>query len=195
MDGDLAPLEALGAACRAHGAWLMTDDAHGFGVVDIDNPAPIQMGTLSKSVGGYGGYVAGPSALIDLLASRARSFVYTTGLPPPVLAAALAALDVMADEPARREACLVNARLFGALIGQPDVHSSIVPVILGDAARAMEASARLAAEGFLVSAIRPPTVPPGTARLRFTFSAAHRDADIRRLAALTLRLMAGSAAA
>jgi 8-amino-7-oxononanoate synthase len=195
MDGDLAPLEALGAACKAHGAWLMTDDAHGFGVADIENPAPIQMGTLSKAVGGYGGYVAGPAALIDLLASRARSLVYTTGLPPPVLAAALAALDVMADEPDRREACLANARLFGALIGQPDVHSAIVPVILGDAARAMEASAQLAGEGFLVSAIRPPTVPAGTARLRFTFSAAHREADIRRLAALTSRLIANSAAA
>jgi 8-amino-7-oxononanoate synthase len=195
MDGDLAPLEALGAACKAHGAWLMTDDAHGFGVADIENPAPIQMGTLSKAVGGYGGYVAGPAALIDLLASRARSLVYTTGLPPPVLAAALAALDVMADEPDRREACLANARLFGALIGQPDVHSAIVPVILGDAARAMEASAQLAGEGFLVSAIRPPTVPAGTARLRFTFSAAHREADIRRLAALTSRLIADSVAA
>jgi 8-amino-7-oxononanoate synthase len=195
MDGDLAPLEALGAACKAHGAWLMTDDAHGFGVADIENPAPIQMGTLSKAVGGYGGYVAGPAALIDLLASRARSLVYTTGLPPPVLAAALAALDVMADEPDRREACLANARLFGALIGQPDVHSAIVPVILGDAARAMEASAQLAGEGFLVSAIRPPTVPAGTARLRFTFSAAHREADIRRLAALTSRLIANSVAA
>jgi 8-amino-7-oxononanoate synthase len=195
MDGDLAPLQALAAACKTHGAWLMTDDAHGFGVVDIDNPAPIQMGTLSKAVGGYGGYVAGPAALIDLLASRARSFVYTTGLPAPVLAAALAALDVMAEEPARREACLANGRLFGALIGQPEVNSAIVPVILGDAARAMDASAQLAAEGFLVSAIRPPTVPPGTARLRFTFSASHREADIRRLAALTSRLIANSVAA
>jgi 8-amino-7-oxononanoate synthase len=195
MDGDLAPLDALGALCKASGAWLMTDDAHGLGVVDGDNPAHIQMGTLSKSVGGYGGYVAGPRALIDLLASRARSFVYTTGLPPPTLAAALAALDVMADEPERRDACLANARLFGALIGQPNAHSAIVPVILGDTARTMEASAALAVEGFLVSAIRPPTVPAGTARLRFTFSATHREADVRRLAAATSRLLAGSAAA
>ena len=195
MDGDLAPLDGLAAACKAHGAWLMTDDAHGFGVVEIDNPAPIQMGTLSKAVGSYGGYVAGPAAFIDLLANRARSFVYTTGLPPSVLAGALAALDVMAEEPDRGKACLANARLFGALIGQPKVESAIVPVILGDAARTMAASDRLAAEGFLVSAIRPPTVPEGTARLRFTFSASHRESDIRRLASLTLRLLTDSAAA
>jgi 8-amino-7-oxononanoate synthase len=194
MDGDLAPLEALAAACGKHDAWLMTDDAHGFGVVKIDNPAAIQMGTLSKAVGGYGGYVAGPAALVELLASRARSFVYTTGLPPPTLAAALAALEVMEEEPARRETCLANARLFGALIGRPEVHSAIVPVVMGEAARAMAASEALAAEGFLVSAIRPPTVPAGTARLRFTFSAAHREADVRRLAALTRRLIDAAAA-
>lgn len=194
MDGDLAPLDALAAVCREHGAWLMTDDAHGFGIVDDPNPAQIQMGTLSKAVGGYGGYVAGPAAFADLLTSRARSFVYTTGLPPPVLAAALAALDIMKAEPALRTACIDNARLFGSLLGRNDVNSAIVPVIFGDADRAMQASCRLAAEGFLVSAIRPPTVPAGTARLRFTFSATHKPDDIRRLAALTAALLLDEAA-
>jgi 8-amino-7-oxononanoate synthase len=188
MDGDLAPLEELWRLCRDRGAWLMTDDAHGFGVVTQANPAPIQMGTLSKAAGAYGGYVAGPAAFIDLLASRARSLVYTTGLPPGVLAAALAALDVMGRQPELGRRALANARLFGSLIGRGEVDSAIVPVAAGEAGDALRMSARLEDQGFLVTAIRPPTVPEGTARLRFTFSALHEEEDIRRLAAAVLRL-------
>ena len=168
----------------------MTDDAHGLGVAAQENPAPIQMGTLSKAVGGYGGYVAGPANFIDLLTSRARTFVYATGLPPGVLAAALAALDVMEAEPELGVAAMANARLFGSLIGQEDVESAIVPVRYGEADAAMRASAVLQQQGFLVTAIRPPTVPEGTARLRFTFSARHKAEDIRRLAALVLKTLA-----
>lgn len=190
MDGDLAPLAELAQIARETGAWMMTDDAHGLGVVEQDNPAPIQMGTLSKAAGGYGGYVAGPAAFIDLLTSRARTFVYATGLPPGVLASALTALDLMESQPELGKRALANARLFGALIGAEDVASAIVPVPYGEADVAMRASATLASQGFLVTAIRPPTVPEGTARLRFTFSADHQEADIRRLAALVLETLA-----
>jgi 8-amino-7-oxononanoate synthase len=183
MDGDVAPLAELSAACDAHGAWLVTDDAHGFGVVHLDNPAPIQLGTLSKSAGAYGGYVAGPAALVDFLASRARSFVYATGLPPPVLAAALAALEVMDADPGLAERARANAALFCRELRLPKPVAAIVPVIIGEADAAMAASAKLEEQGFLVPTIRPPTVPAGTARLRVTFSAVHDEADILRLAA------------
>lgn len=195
MDGDLAPLEELAQAARETGAWMMTDDAHGLGVVKQVNPAPIQMGTLSKSAGAYGGYVAGPPKFIELLTSRARTFVYATALPPGVLAAALAALEVMEAEPELGATALRNARLFGSLIGQDDVQSAIVPLRFGEADAAMHASAVLAAQGFLVTAIRPPTVPEGTARLRFTFSALHKEHDIRRLAAVVLETLASASAA
>jgi 8-amino-7-oxononanoate synthase len=193
MDGDIAPLKELHAAAQAAGAWMMTDDAHGLGVVAFDNPAEVQMGTLSKAVGAYGGYVAAPKAFVELLASRARTFVYATGLPPGVLGAALAALDVMGDEPELGAKALSNARLFGRLIGRDKVESAIVPVIFGEADAATKASAVLADQGLLVTPIRPPTVPEGTARLRITFSARHEDADIRRLAALVLRTLGGAA--
>jgi 8-amino-7-oxononanoate synthase len=193
MDGDIAPLNDLHEAARAAGAWMMTDDAHGLGVVALDNPAEVQMGTLSKAVGAYGGYVAGPASFVELMASRARTFVYATGLPPGVLASALMALDVMEDEPALGAKALANARLFGRLIGRDKVESAIVPVILGDTDAAMNASAMLADQGMLVTAIRPPTVPEGTARLRVTFSARHEEADVRRLAALVLKTLEGGA--
>lgn len=194
MDGDLAPLKQLADVAGETGAWMLTDDAHGFGVVAQNNPAPIQMGTLSKAAGAYGGYVAGPQSFVDLLASRARTFVYATGLPPGVLAAAIAALDIMQAQPELGDKALSNARLFGSLIGRNGVNSAIVPVRYGEADAAMRASATLAEQGFLVTAIRPPTVPEDTARLRFTFSAGHREADIRRLAVLVLETLAGRGA-
>ncbi len=190
MDGDLAPLAGLAQAARETGAWMMTDDAHGLGVVHQDNPAPIQMGTLSKAAGAYGGYVAGPANFIELLTSRARTFVYATGLPPGVLASAIAALDIIESQPELGARSLANAQLFGSLIGIEDIASAIVPVRYGEAAAAMAASQTLAAQGFLVTAIRPPTVPEGTARLRFTFSADHAEGDIRRLAGLVLETLA-----
>ena len=182
MDGDVAPISELGALAEATGAWLMTDDAHGLGILKMDNPAQIQMGTLSKAVGGYGGYVCGPAALIDLLTSRARSFVYTTGLPPAVLAAAVAALDVMEAEPERGVKASRHAALFCELVGLPAPSSVIVPIILGPEAEALRVSAALLERGFLVTAIRPPTVPAGTARLRVTFAAGHEEGDVRAFA-------------
>ena len=182
MDGDVAPLAELSALAKAHDAWLMSDDAHGFPVVPGDNPADVKMGTLSKALGSYGGYVCASRAVIDLTRTRARTLIYSTGLPPASVAAALAALDVIADEPALAALPLAKARRFTRALDLPLAESPIVPLVLGEAAAALEASAMLEREGFLVTAIRPPTVPAGTARLRFAFTSGHPDEEIARLA-------------
>jgi 8-amino-7-oxononanoate synthase len=194
MDGDLAPLPALERLARACDAWLMTDDAHGLGVIGdgrgssfahrVPVAVPLQMGTLSKAAGGYGGYLCASHAVCELMRNRARSFVYSTGLPAAVVAGAIAALDIIETDPHLVARPLRSARLFTRGLGLPAAQSPIVPLILGSAERALAASALLEREGFLVAAIRPPTVPEGTARLRFAFSAAHSDADVARLAAL-----------
>ncbi len=191
MDGDLAPLAALSQLAQRFDAWLLSDDAHGLGVVGggrgssfADGPAevPLQMGTLSKAVGAYGGYLCASRAVIDLMQTRARTFIYSTGLPPPVVAAAIASLDVIAREPAYAALPLRKAKEFARSLNLPEAQSAIVPVIVGETDAALAASALLRDEGFLVVAIRPPTVPPGTARLRFAFTAQHPDAEIARLA-------------
>jgi len=194
MDGDLAPLPALAMLATRHDAWLIVDDAHGLGVVGDGRGSrfahaeppeiPLQMGTLSKAVGGYGGYLCASRAVIDLVTNRARSFVYSTGLPPATVAAAGAALDIIANDRELVAKPLRNARRFTSAAGLPEAQSAIVPMVLGTAERALAASRRLEDEGFLAVAIRPPTVPEGTARLRFAFTAGHADADIDRLAAL-----------
>ena len=188
MDGDRAPIEAMSALAARHDAWLMADDAHGLGVVDDPARAALEMGTLSKALGSYGGYLAASEPVIELLQSRARSFVYTTGLPPASAGAALAALDILAAEPERRARPLALAQRFTRATGLPDAESAIVPLIVGEAKRALALSAQLENEGFLVVAIRPPTVPPGAARLRFAFSAAHTEAEIDRLAEAVVRV-------
>ncbi len=197
MDGDLAPLPELAALAARHDAWLMTDDAHGIGVVGGGRGStfahgksvnvPLQMGTLSKAIGGYGGYLCASAAVIDLIHNRARTFVYSTGLPPATAAAAIAALDLIEHEPDYAALPLAKARLFTRLLNLPEATSPIVPLVIGEAEAALKASQTLEAEGFLVIAIRPPTVPTGTARLRFTFSAGHPDAEIERLAAVVRR--------
>ena len=182
MDGDRAPLREMAALCRAGGAWLLVDDAHGLGVVDWHEDVPLQMGTLSKAVGSYGGYLCCSRPVAELMRNRARSFVYTTGLPPAVVAASIAALDIIAGDPALRAAPLAKARRFCALLGLPPADSAIVKLVLGAPDTALAASRALEERGYLVAAIRPPTVPDGTARLRFAFSAAHSDADVIGLA-------------
>ena len=194
MDGDLAPLPELSALATRYDAWLMTDDAHGIGVVGGGRGSTfthgrrvevsLQMGTLSKAIGGYGGYLCASAAVIDLIHNRARTFVYSTGLPPATVAAAIAALDLIERDPAYAALPLAKARTFTRLLNLPEATSPIVPLVIGEAEAALKASQLLEAEGFLVIAIRPPTVPAGTARLRFTFSAGHPDAEIERLAAI-----------
>jgi 8-amino-7-oxononanoate synthase len=192
MDGDIAPLTELGSLAERHDAWLLADDAHGAGVVGngrgstfagpIPAHVPLQMGTLSKAIGAYGGYLCASRPVIDLIKTRARTLIYSTGLPPAIVAAAIAALDLIDKDPAYAALPLANAKAFTRQAGLPEATSPIVPVIIGEAEAALAASRLLEDEGFLVVAIRPPTVPAGTARLRLTFTAAHTDADIARLA-------------
>jgi 8-amino-7-oxononanoate synthase len=198
MDGDVAPLAAMVALAQRFDAWLLTDDAHGVGVLGngrgtgfvsgVGLDIPLQVGTLSKALGAYGGYVCGSRAVVELIKNRARSLIYSTGLPPAVLAAAIAALDIVEAEPERVARPLQKARLFTDAAGLPEAQSAIVPVIIGEADAALAAARGLQQEGFLVVAIRPPTVPAGTARLRLTFSSEHPDETIERLA----RLIRGS---
>jgi 8-amino-7-oxononanoate synthase len=192
MDGDRAPVEELHALAEAYDAWLHVDDAHGLGVVEDGRgscvvagrkvPVPLQMGTLSKAVGAYGGYLCASEAVTSLLVSRARTLVYSTGLPPATVAAACAALDLIASDAALVRRPMQNAARFCAQLELPAPASCIVPLVLGEAETALAASEDLAARGFLVAPIRPPTVPAGTARLRLTFTAAHSEEDVQRLA-------------
>ena len=196
MDGDLAPLDRLSDLARVHDAWLLSDDAHGVGVLAEGRGSaalfptaevPLQMGTLSKALGSYGGYVCASQAVIDLIKTRARTVVYSTGLPPASAAAALAALGVIEADPELTGAPLGKARRFAQGVGLPEPHSPIVPLVIGQADAALDASRALESEGFLAIAIRPPTVPPGTARLRLAFNAAHPDEAVDRLADLARR--------
>jgi 8-amino-7-oxononanoate synthase len=194
MDGDLAPLDALRALGDEHDAWLMSDDAHGLGVVgggrgssftgNAHVPVPLQMGTLSKAIGAYGGYLCASAPVIDLMRNRARTLIYSTGLPPAIVAAAIAALDVIEREPDYSALPVQKAQAFTRKVGLPDAVSPIVPILIGGEEDALAASDMLANEGFLAAAIRPPTVPAGTARLRLTFTAQHPDDEIARLAGL-----------
>lgn len=187
MDGDLAPLDELSAACQDYDAWLLSDDAHGVGVLAEgrgsgalypDAIIPLQMGTLSKAIGGYGAYVCAAQPVIDLLKTRARTVVYSTAPPPASIAGAIAALDIIENQPELVAAPLGNARAFTSALDLPEAQSPIVPVIVGEAQAALSASKGLEEQGFLVVAIRPPTVPAGTARLRVAFSAGHSQTDV-----------------
>lgn len=196
MDGDLAPLDMMAPLAQRHDAWLMTDDAHGLGVLSSGRGSaraevPLQMGTLSKAIGSYGGYLAASTPVIELMRNRARTFVYSTGLPAAMVAAAIAALDLIETDKAYIAQPLAKARLFTRLTNLPDAQSPIVPVVIGDADATMAASRSLIDDGFLVAGIRPPTVPMGTARLRLTFTAQHPVDEIERLAAIVRnRIMA-----
>jgi len=194
MDGDIAPLRAFAAMAQRHDAWLMSDDAHGLGVVgggrgsNFVEPTkaniPLQMGTLSKALGAYGGYLCASAAVVELIRNRARTVIYSTGLPPAMAAAALAALEVIESEPDYAALPLAKAKAFARIAGLPEPASPIVPVLVGEPEAALKASRLLQEEGFLVVAIRPPTVPMGTARLRLTFTAQHPDREVERLAEL-----------
>lgn len=198
MDGDLAPLPELAALAQQHDAWLMVDDAHGFGVLgengagcaeyfNLDqNQLPILMGTLGKACGSFGAFVAGSETLIETLIQFARTYIYTTALPPAVAAATLQSLIIIREENWRREHLQKLIARFRSGADQLDLPlmnsvGAIQPLLIGDTARALEISEKLAARGFWISAIRPPTVPVGTARLRITLSAAHSEAQVDQL--------------
>ena len=203
MDGDCAPLAEVAGLCRAHGAWLMVDEAHGFGVMGSDtlplagsaaaaglgpDEAPVVMGTLGKAAGNAGAFVAGSAALIDYLVQFARPYIYTTGLPPAVAAGSLAAIETMQREPYLRASLGRNIEYFRARAVElqlplADSGSAIQPLLLGCEDATMRVADQLLQRGFLVGAIRPPTVPAGTARLRITLSAAHTLQQIDQLLA------------
>ncbi len=194
MDGDVAPLPDIAAACERHGAILMVDEAHATGVVGpggrgavagygLEGRVGVVMGTLSKSLGAAGGFIAGSADLCAYLRNRARSFVFDTALPPPTVAAALAALDVLEREPERPiRARALAARLAGGLRAAgydvADPPAAVLPVVVGAPDAALGLSARLLDAGVLVTAIRPPSVPEGTSRLRATVMATHTDDQI-----------------
>lgn len=198
MDGDLCELSELVPAAAEHGAWLMVDDAHGLGVhgrqgcgvVDPETfggaDVPVLVGTLGKAFGTAGAFVAGEEALIETLIQRARNYIYTTALPPAVAAATITSLQIVIKEEWRREhlAELVTRFRAGATeLGLTLMESAtpIQPVVLGEAGEAVAASTALEDRGLLVGAIRPPTVPKGTSRLRVTFTATHTEEDVDRL--------------
>jgi 8-amino-7-oxononanoate synthase len=200
MDGDLAPLPALAALAAARQAWLLVDDAHGFGVLgqhgrgSLDHfglrPAHpiIYMGTLGKAAGTFGAFVAGSADLIETLIQSARTYIYTTALPPAVAEATRASLRLIGDGDERRENLFARVRQFRRGAAQLGLAlwpsaTAIQPVILGDSERALQVAEQLRRAGILVPAIRPPTVPADSARLRITFSAAHDEAHVERLLA------------
>ena len=195
MDGDIAPLRDIFEVATEYDAMLLVDDAHGFGVLGKDGSGTvahcglegqdiIQMGTLSKAIGGLGGYVAGSRLLIDLLINRARGFIFTTGLPPATLAAADAALNVMRSSPDLRKRLLKHAETLKTALTDLGYtllpsQTQILPVVLGEPKRATDVAEALLAEGVFAPAIRPPAVPSGTSRLRVTVMATHTDGEIQ----------------
>ncbi len=198
MDGDMAPLKELHRLAQRHSAWLLADDAHGLGVLGKNgrgsfehlgvplSPPAILMGTLGKAFGVFGAFVAGEEALIETLIQQARTYIYTTALPPAVAEAARASLKIVRTETWRRErlqALVARFRQGAQELGFTLMagETPIQPLILGDAQTALDASKKLRTRGILVPAIRPPTVPEGSARLRFTFSAAHEFSHVERL--------------
>jgi 8-amino-7-oxononanoate synthase len=195
MDGDIARLPTLARIARAYKAWLVVDDAHGIGVLGptgrglvehfelSSSDVPVLVGTLGKALGSFGAFIAGTSDMIELFMQKARTYIYTTALPQPVAAATRKSLQIVQQESWRRERVLALAARFRAAARQLDLHlalseSPIQPVILGAADLAVRAQNELLEAGFLVVAIRPPTVPTGTARLRVTFSATHTEDQV-----------------
>ena len=208
MDGDIAPLTELADAARQGNAWLMVDDAHGLGVLGAQgggclahlglgqDDVPILMGTLGKAFGTFGAFVAGSEELIETLIQQARTYIYTTALPPAVAEATRTSLRIIRKDEWRRERLRELIKQFQAgaeQLGLPLMASStpIQPLLAGTSEQALSWSQRLEEQGILVSAIRPPTVPEGSARLRITFSATHTDAHLEHLLGALAELKPG----
>jgi len=198
MDGDLADLPALAEVARARGAWLMVDDAHGLGTLGAQgggivehfglgvDDVPVLVGTLGKACGTAGAFVAGSEELIEALVQFARPYIYTTSQPPALACATLKSLELLRRETWRREhlAALIRQFREGAQqigLALMDSPTPIQPIMIGDSAQALRLSRMLRERGLLVTAIRPPTVPAGGARLRVTLSAAHSEAQVQLL--------------
>jgi len=194
MDGDIAPLPDMVELAEDYGALLMVDEAHGTGVLGergagtvehfgLTDRVPIQMGTLGKALGGFGAYVAGSDVLREYLINRARSFIFTTALPPADMAVALEAVRIVWEEPQRRRRLHQNVvHLVDGLkslgFQVTNQGTAIIPVIIGPEDKTMDMSTKLLEYGVFVAGIRPPTVPPGTSRLRVTVMATHAQEDL-----------------
>lgn len=194
MDGDLAPLSEIVECTTKYGAMLVVDEAHALGVfgpggrgrvteLSLQESVDVCIGTLSKALGCYGGFVACTDKLRDYLVNRARSFIYSTALPPPVLGAALGAITLLESHPGLADILRQRAALFRGLLERANLNtlnseSQIVPLVVGSNQAAMALSERLRDRGILVVAIRPPTVPEGTSRLRFSVTLAHEERDL-----------------
>lgn len=193
MDGDIAPLRDIAKLARAHGAILMVDEAHATGILgeqgrglvsalDLQDTVDVSMGTMSKALGGYGGFMASSVAIRNLCVNRARALMYTTAMPPAVVGGALGALDVLASEPDLGATLMDRSRRFRTALealGFDTLNSEtqIVPVVIGENQAALNVARDLSKEGILVVPIRPPSVPAGQARLRFSVTLSHSDAD------------------
>jgi 8-amino-7-oxononanoate synthase len=196
VDGDIAPLPDIVAIAQAHGIMVMVDDAHATGVLGpngggttdlfgLHGAVDIQLGTLSKALAGEGGFVAAKKAIIEYLINRARSFIFSTALSPVTIAVALEALDIIRHEPKARERLLANAlwfqdRLRAAGFKVMESRTPIISLVIGEAEAAVLFSSQLYERGIFVTAIRPPTVAPGTSRLRISIMATHTRADLER---------------
>ncbi|WP_340122579.1 8-amino-7-oxononanoate synthase [Methylobacter svalbardensis] len=208
MDGDFAPLDELAAAAKNHDAWLMVDDAHGLGVIGEhgggilehyglgQDDVPVLMGTLGKGFGTFGAFVAGSEVLIETLIQKARTYVYTTALPAAVAEATRASLKIVIEESWRRDklrALSERFRLGAEQLGLQVMASAsaIQPILIGDSQKAVDISNALLNAGFLVNAIRPPTVPQGSARLRVTFSALHEQQHVDQLLDALAKIIVG----
>ena len=198
MDGDIANIPDIARSCKKHEAWLMVDDAHGFGVLGkhgkgslehfqlSQKEVPIYMATLGKAVGTSGAFIAGSKVLIETLIQKARPYIYTTATPPAIAEATLASLKLIQEQPNLREQLNNNINYFRDCAEQLDIkltesQTAIQPIIIGDEEKAISMSEQLLNHGLLVTAIRPPTVPKGTARLRVTLSSAHTRLQIDQL--------------
>jgi len=208
MDADLFPLDELADVAEESGAWTYVDDAHATGVLGANGTGSVErfgvegridivMGTLGKALGTTGAFIAGSKTLVQFLLNRARSFVFTTASPPAIAAGTIEAIRIVQDEPWRREKLRANAeRLRSALTDlvpescfERNSSPHILPVVVGSSARVMQVGAELQSRGFIVGAVRPPTVPPGTSRLRIASSAAHTEEQVDALAGHLTRIL------
>jgi len=206
MDGDLAPLPALLSLCERYGAWLVVDDAHGFGVLgangrgalehfDLRSPNLVYVGTLGKAAGVGGAFIAAHASVVELMIQRARPYIYTTAAPPALAHALLASLDIIEGEEGaarrtqlKRLIVLLDDALKLARWQRPLSHTAIQPIVIGGNDEALYVASRLHEQGLWVPAIRPPTVAPGTSRLRVTLCAAHTEDEVAQLATALNRL-------